>query len=166
MSDRSIPTQFGKPRDSPKGSCFTRYTRLTVERSRVLEEALNVDLLRAPSRTPTPQSADQTKQCRYHRNFGHTTEDYRVLKDKIEELIQAGHLRRFVQTRRGDGKTEIDVRKRQEVRRNTSKNERRGREGQGGRDRQGTMLIRGVINTIAGGFAGGGTTSSSRKRHL
>jgi len=28
------------------------------------------------------------------------------------------------------------------------------------------MPIQGVINTIAGGFAGGGTTSSSRKRHL
>jgi len=28
------------------------------------------------------------------------------------------------------------------------------------------MPVRGVINTIAGGFVGGGTTSSSRKRHL
>jgi len=26
--------------------------------------------------------------------------------------------------------------------------------------------VRGVINTIAGGFAGGGTTSTARKRHL
>ena len=56
--DRSRPTQFGKPRYFPKGPRFTRYTPLTAERSRVMEEALNVDLLKAPSRTPTPQSAD------------------------------------------------------------------------------------------------------------
>ena len=102
--DRSKPTHFGKPRDFPKGPRFTRYTPLTAERSRVLEEAINADLLKAPSRTPTPQSADQTKHCRYHLNFGHTTEDCWALKDKIEELIQAGHLRRFVQTSREDGK--------------------------------------------------------------
>jgi len=131
-----------------------------------LEEALNADLLKAQSRTPTPQSADQTKHCRYHLNFGHTKKDFWALKDKIEKFIQASHLRRFVQTSREDGKYEVDVGKRQEGRRNTLKNERRGREGRGGRDRRGTMPIRGVINTIAGGFAGGGTTSSSRKRHL
>ena len=150
---------------------FTRYTPLTAERSRVLEEALNADLLKAPSRTPTPHSADLTKQCRYHRNLGHTTEDCWALKDKIEELIQAGHLRRFVQTSREDGKNEIDIGKRQ-GRRDTQTNERRGRggregrEGRGGRDRRGTIPVRGVINMIVGGFAGGGTTSSSWKRHL
>jgi len=169
--DRSRPTHFGKPRDFPKGPRFTRYTSLTAERSRVLEEALNADLLKAPSRTPTPQSADQTKHCRYHRNFGHTTEDCWALKDKIEELIQADHLQRFVQTGREDGKNEVDMEKR-EGRRDTQVNEQRGRrgregrEGRGGRDRRRTMPVRGVINTIAGGFAGGGTTSSSRKRHL
>ena len=54
--DRSRPTHFGKPGDFPKGPRFNHYTPLTAERSRVLEEALNADLLKAPSRTPTPQS--------------------------------------------------------------------------------------------------------------
>ncbi|XP_068498574.1 uncharacterized protein [Phaseolus vulgaris] len=36
------------------------------------------------------------KHCQYHRNFGHTTEGCQALKDKIEELIQTGHLRQFV----------------------------------------------------------------------
>jgi len=37
-----------------------------------------------------------TKYCRYHRNHGHTTEDCKALQDKIEELVRAGHFRRFV----------------------------------------------------------------------
>ena len=37
-------------------------------------------------------------QCRYgqtflyHRNYGHTTEGFQVLKDKIEEIVQADGL--------------------------------------------------------------------------
>lgn len=34
--------------------------------------------------------------CRFHRNYGHTTEGCWALKDHIEELIQAGYLARFV----------------------------------------------------------------------
>jgi len=37
-----------------------------------------------------------TKYCRYHRNHGHTTEDYKALQDKIEELVRASHFRRFI----------------------------------------------------------------------
>jgi len=51
--DRNRPTQFGKPRDFPKGPRFTRYTLLIAERSKAMEETLNADHLRAPSRTPT-----------------------------------------------------------------------------------------------------------------
>jgi len=57
------------------------------------------------------------------------TEDCWALKDKIEELIQAGHLRHFVQTNREDGKIEADAGKKREVSKNTSKSERRDREG-------------------------------------
>ena len=35
---------------------------------------------------------------KYHRNYGHTTEGFQTLKDKIEELIQVGHLHKFVKT--------------------------------------------------------------------
>jgi len=44
----------------------------------------------------TPPNADMTKYCRYHRNHGHTTEDYKALQDKIEELVRAGHFHRFI----------------------------------------------------------------------
>jgi len=80
---------------------YNKYTPLVSNRARILEYALNADLIAIPQRVPTPPNADTTKHCRYHRNYGHTTEDCFSLKDKIEELIKARHLRRFVI--RGEG---------------------------------------------------------------
>ncbi|CAA0828996.1 Unknown protein, partial [Striga hermonthica] len=34
--------------------------------------------------------------CRFHRDYGHTTENCRHLKDEIERLIRAGYLKEFV----------------------------------------------------------------------
>jgi len=64
--------------------------------TRVLDEALNADLILPFKRTPIPPNADQTRHCLYHRNFSHTTEECVVLKDKIEELVWGGYLRHFV----------------------------------------------------------------------
>ncbi|XP_027941132.1 uncharacterized protein LOC114194928 [Vigna unguiculata] len=81
---------------------YSRYTPFVSNKARILEEALNTDLITTPRRGPTPPNADTTKHCRYHQNYGHTTEESFTLKDKIEEVIQAGHLRRFVK-REGGG---------------------------------------------------------------
>jgi len=68
-------------------------------------------------------------QCRYgqtflyHRNYGHTTEGFQVLKDKIEEIVQA------------DGLVSLGVPVQE-------------------------------VNYIAGGFAGGGCSTSARKKHI
>ena len=75
---------------------FTRYASLTIARSRLLDEALQADLISPPRKTTTPPNADMTKYCRYHRNHGHTTEYCKALQDKIEELVRAGHFRRFI----------------------------------------------------------------------
>ncbi|XP_068483112.1 uncharacterized protein [Phaseolus vulgaris] len=75
---------------------FNSYTPLTVPRGRALDEALQTDLIPTLKQYQTPPNADTVKHCQYHRNFGHTTEGCQALKDKIEELIQAGHLRQFV----------------------------------------------------------------------
>jgi len=40
--------------------------------------------------------------------FGHTTEDCWALKDKIKELVQAGHLHRFVLSSREDMKSRVN----------------------------------------------------------
>ena len=75
---------------------YNRYTPHVSNRANIHEKALNIDLITALRRVLTPPNADTTKHCRYHRNYGHITEDCFTLKDKIEELIQVGHLRRFV----------------------------------------------------------------------
>ncbi len=79
---------------------FSRYTPLTAERGRILDEALTAELIPPPRKVASPNNVDQRKQCRYHQNSRHSTEECQALKDKIEELIQVGHLRRFVRNGR------------------------------------------------------------------
>lgn len=104
--------------------------------------------------------ADESKFCRYHQNKGHTTEDCVTLKDKIESLVQAGHLQRFVQ--RGGTSSRIVGRSSLRPDRPIKDPHKR----QQSRSKSPGCSVRGVINTISGGFAGGGSTSDSRKRHL
>jgi len=63
-----------------------------------MDEDLHVDLLPTLKKLQSSRNAKMSKQCRYHCNFGHTTEVYQTPKNKIEELIQADHLRKFFQT--------------------------------------------------------------------
>ncbi|XP_027932692.1 uncharacterized protein LOC114188288 [Vigna unguiculata] len=95
-----VPRPDSRFKDSRQPK-YNRYTPLVSNRARILEEALNADLIATPQRVPTPPNADTTKDCLYHQNYGHTTEDCFTLKDKIEELIQAGQLRRFVKREEG-----------------------------------------------------------------
>ena len=44
---------------------------------------------------------NQNLYCTYHKEKGHTTEQCRVLKDHLEQLIKAGHLKEFVVGQRG-----------------------------------------------------------------
>jgi len=55
---------------------FTRYTPLTADRGKFLDEALSADLIPPPRRAASPENTDRTRRCRYHRNNGHTTEEY------------------------------------------------------------------------------------------
>ncbi|XP_047168504.1 uncharacterized protein LOC124837239 [Vigna umbellata] len=109
-----------------------------------------------PSRS-SPK-ADGTKHCTYHLNIGHNTEDCTVLKDKVEELIRAGHLRKFVKeerkTRSPPRRTRIERSDRREDRR---PDRRRSR------SRSHDRSLRGTINTILGGFAGGSSRPQGRE---
>ena len=114
-----------------------------------------------------------TKYCRYHRNHGHTTEDCKALQDKIEELVRAGHFRRFV--RREDYSSRSHHPPRPDHRRppRDSCHDKHPHQ-PANHDPQPARTdvtladppLRGTINTIFGGFASGGSTSSARKRHL
>ena len=43
-----------------------------------------------------PSRRNQNLYCTYHRDKGHTTEQCRVLKDHLEQLVKAGHLKEFM----------------------------------------------------------------------
>jgi len=90
------PQPYAKQRDA-RPLRYAQYTPLNANRGRILEEALHAALIHTPKRVLKPRNVDTTKHCRFHQNYGHTTEECVVLKDRIEELIQVGHLKRFVQ---------------------------------------------------------------------
>jgi hypothetical protein len=70
----------------------------------------------------------------------------------IEELIRNGHLRKFIEK----------AAQRNEERSDTTKTPR----SPDAEENKGNDAIRIAVNTIAGGFAGGGESSSARRRYL
>ncbi|XP_014489656.1 uncharacterized protein LOC106752481 [Vigna radiata var. radiata] len=127
----------------------------------MLEEALRADLITVAQES-TPPGADENKYCRYHQNRGHTTEDCVTLRDKLETLVQAGHLQRFVQRQRGPSSVRAGGPNGRNNPPRGNHHQRRDRS----RSRSPNRTVRGVINTISRGFAGGGSTLAARKRHL
>ncbi|XP_014503206.1 uncharacterized protein LOC106763546 [Vigna radiata var. radiata] len=101
----------GKGRDGPRGPRFPQYTPLNVPRARILQESLSAQIMQIPQQRPTPPGADSSKHCMYHQNMGHNTEDCVSLKDKIEEMIRAGLLQRYVKRYRTDQSPERSEKK-------------------------------------------------------
>jgi len=81
--------------------------------------------------------------CKYHRVRGHDIDDCIHLKREIKKLIQSGKLRGYTRGRHDENGRGTD-----EVR-----NNRRGEENKH------------TLNTVSGGFAGGGESSASRKNY-
>ena len=75
---------------------FSNYASLNAPRSRILDEVLQAELLPPPRKYQNPPNVDLSKYCHYHHNNGHTTDECDTLRDKIEELIRAGHLRHYI----------------------------------------------------------------------
>ncbi|XP_020209154.1 uncharacterized protein LOC109794101 [Cajanus cajan] len=94
-------SQFKKAARASKGGRYDFYTPLNAPRVHILKEASNSNLLSLPPLGHSSNSADKSKHYRYHRNHGHTTEECRTLRDRIEELVQAGHLTQYVQRQQG-----------------------------------------------------------------
>ncbi|XP_020240629.1 uncharacterized protein LOC109819334 [Cajanus cajan] len=152
----------------PKGPRYTTYTPLNASRAKVLEQALSSEILIIPKRANTPPRADKAKACRFHRNRGHSTEECSALKDKLEDLIKQGHLKNFVspQDHRPRGRDEEYSRRMSPPRDRRHRSRSAERKDHSRNSREDNARPRKIINTIAGGFAGGGSTSSARKRHL
>ncbi|CAL0328659.1 unnamed protein product [Lupinus luteus] len=168
------PRPHDHPRDlppQPKKSKYSAYTPLNASRSRILQEVLTTHLVQLPRPRPAkPGPQDRSKYCEYHSMFGHLTNDCTQLRDTIEDLIQAGHLQRFI--------AGLEQRRRSPQRRRPESTGRRSpppahQRRPVARDyldrrRQDNQRQRSPvdINTISGGFAAWGTSRSAQKRYV
>ena len=84
-----------------KQARFSNYAPLNATKSRILDEVLQAALILLPRKFQNPPNVGMSKYCRYHRNNGHTTEECETLRDKIEEMIRAGHLKHYIQGTEG-----------------------------------------------------------------
>ncbi|XP_071916252.1 uncharacterized protein [Coffea arabica] len=154
QSRKNVPERLPRSRPWEKEKTWTS---LTAPRARVLAVMEQQGI----SRPPRPLAGDKNQRdqglyCAYHRDVGHDTEDCRHLKKEIEKLIRRGHLGQFVRDGRSDQKQGGFKRDR-----TTSSHDRP----RGPRDRtpeQGVQNLAGVINTIAGGPAGGDSHTARR----
>ncbi|XP_068503663.1 uncharacterized protein [Phaseolus vulgaris] len=55
------------------GHRFMRYTPLSANRGKILDMAFSVELIPPLRKVASPENADHTRRCRYHKNSGHTT---------------------------------------------------------------------------------------------
>jgi len=114
-----------------------------------------------------------TKYCHYHHNHSHTTEDCKALQDKIEELVRVGHFHHFIcrddHPSRAHNPPHSDHRRpSHDSRHDTHPTQPTNQDPQPARTdvTPADPPLCGTINTISGGFASGGSTSSARKKYL
>ncbi|KAL0416104.1 UNVERIFIED_CONTAM: hypothetical protein Slati_3442300 [Sesamum latifolium] len=73
------------------------YTPLTVPITQAFMAVDEKGLLTRPrSWRDTPKRPKSNKFCRFHNDYGHTTDECRHLKNEIERLIQNGYLQEYV----------------------------------------------------------------------
>ncbi|XP_077219746.1 uncharacterized protein LOC143853936 [Tasmannia lanceolata] len=110
---------------------------------------------------------DKSKYCWFHKDHGHDTNECKHLKEEIKLLIQRGYLRKYVE--HGG-----DRRERQERSPQGRRSPQRPRSPPAHRNSTAPRSPRselqrsqpaGVINTIIGGQAAGGTSSAARKAY-
>nr|XP_025641263.1 uncharacterized protein LOC112736141 [Arachis hypogaea] len=132
---------------------FDNYTRFNTRREKIIKEILNAKIIKPPIRAGSYQDqrfVDKTKHCAFHQKYGHTTDECIIAKDLLERLARQGLLDKYIEAR----KHKEDDRGREE-RQPTSVNKEKW---------PNNNLPKAVINCISGGFAGGGETTSARKR--
>ncbi|XP_016177581.1 uncharacterized protein LOC107619857 [Arachis ipaensis] len=132
---------------------YNTYTRFNTKRENIIKEILNAKIVKPPARAGNYQDqrfVDRSKHCTFHQKFGHTTDDCIVVKDLLERLARQGLLDKYVESRKARRANSNREESKQTV---TDKKEQTTPD-----------PPRGIISHISGGFAGGGETSSARKR--
>ncbi|CAA0830133.1 Unknown protein, partial [Striga hermonthica] len=152
---------------------FTPLRKDMTEVLEAMEQKMSTEDVTWPKKRFTgPLRPRSDLYCRFHKDYGHTTENCRHLKDEIERLIQAGYLKEFVYHDRVRGKGRRRCRDDSEERsdrdgegdggdgRGKRSRKEGDREGQGG----GAPPKRGTIYMISGGPTDG-DSNRSRKEH-
>ncbi|KAK2450292.1 hypothetical protein QL285_009419 [Trifolium repens] len=136
---------------------FEEYAPLNRARVHILDEILQAGLAKRP---PLPERhytmrRKENEFCHYHRCKGHDTEKCFRLKDLIEELIRSGHLKKFIERAAQENKARQRSPRSPRSPRNPPTEDAREKD-----------QPRISVNTIAGGFAGGGNSNNARKRYV
>ena len=83
----------GNKRKEDKNPRPVKFTQLVMPVDQILTEIRDEPSLKWPKPLhSSPNVHDKRKYCRFHKDHGHYTEDYRDLKEHIEELIRRGKL--------------------------------------------------------------------------
>ncbi|XP_015959814.1 uncharacterized protein LOC107483718 [Arachis duranensis] len=144
-------------KNSKPASRYESYTQFNTKRDDIIKEILNSKLIKPPRKVssyPDSKGMDRSKYCSFHQKHGHTTDEFVIAKDLLERLARQGHLDKYIGGH---------------IQRRTNSSGEQNSATQHGRvkdlpDTSHPDKPRRIINYIFGGFAGGGTTSSARKR--
>ncbi|CAA0810441.1 Unknown protein, partial [Striga hermonthica] len=83
-----------------RGWRTTQYTPLPASNARILEvmeKEIRENVVMWPrTRKDGLKKPKSDLYCRFHKDYGHNTDECRHLKNEIERLIKAGHLKEFV----------------------------------------------------------------------
>ncbi|XP_075636669.1 uncharacterized protein LOC142608895 [Castanea sativa] len=131
---------------------MVKFTLLIMPVDKILTQIKDEHYLQSPRPLhSSPNVRDKNKYCRFQKDHGHYTEDFRDMKGQIEELIQKGKLQKYV--KKGESSRFGDSNRSQ--RGSSSKNE--NHPSQPPQD-----VIR-EISTIVGGPSMGGSFKSLEK---
>ncbi|KAL0320222.1 UNVERIFIED_CONTAM: hypothetical protein Sradi_5283700 [Sesamum radiatum] len=139
----------------------TAYTPLTVPIAQALMAVEKKGLIARPwSWRDTPQRPKSDKFCRFHNDYGHTMEECRHLKNKIEKLIQNGYLQEYVCWERARGTGPYQKKEGDRAREVRAPSPRRpssegAKQTPGSKEDNNDISRKGVIRMIAGGPSGG-----------
>ncbi|KAK3014944.1 hypothetical protein RJ639_009960 [Escallonia herrerae] len=116
-------------------------TPLNAKPSQILHEIKENKALQWPDKLKSrPNKRNKDLWCHFHNNHGHTTDNCGSLKRAIEALIKRGQLRKFVAPKEDRQQTPPVMEEREDREENA-----------------------GIINTISGGLAAGGSSGRARK---
>jgi hypothetical protein len=155
--------RYGRPYEPPhydraegRGRPLDSYTLLNSKKVHVLHHIIQARLAELPRKNANKVRLGPDKEawCQYHRAKGHETEDCYHLRDIIEELVKAGHLDKYMERR----STKEESSSKKILSWSPKKNSH-----EKGKAKKSAHH---VINTISGGFSGGGESNTDRKRYL